>query len=231
MLTTLSLRNIAFLCIVLSLFSCASPHRYQADSPLFTLNKDTQSRFEIEKKHVLVQSDKANFKKLRTAFTGTKLYRPWETTEHEAALSMLNASEDENYELCLAFADALIEANFISLDGHYGAFQCNKELGNTARSEFHSYVLKGLLDSIHASGDGLSPDTAYVTLSSNETRAFIRLQGLLMYRQEPLLIGNKQLEHIFIIEPISDEASSLYFDISAATMSVFKQGISAPTLN
>lgn len=226
MITRISIYLIAIILISCST-ACGSHKEYSRHQQLsFALHTDGENQFKEEKLKVLQRTPQVNFENLRISYTQTKHYLPWDTVEHEASVAMLNAQEDQNYLLCFKLAKAIIEKNFVSIDGHYGAFSCGKSLKNNEAQELHGYILKGLIQSIKNSGDGKSIESAYKTISLTEMRAFIRATGLTMYRQENVIAGAKQIDLIYCLDPISNESISLYFDNTPARMHIFKR----PTL-
>ncbi len=190
-----------------------------------SLTPESPVQYNAEKQRVLTKSPDADFGALRRHFTQTQDYAPWDTSEHEAGLAMLNALEDRDHALCLTFANTLLEKNFTSLDGHFGAYECNQALDQHTDADLHGYILAGLIRSIYASGDGLNPESAFIVNSANEARAFLRLQGLLMFRQSSFAVGNRQLAIFYAIPADSDTFVELYFDLTTAYLNNFKPSL------
>jgi len=211
-----------FFLLAATLASCSNKQYSGTELVIPGINQNTEAKFLEEKERILNQSPDADFDALRQAYVGTDDFKPWDSSEHKAGLVLLEAQADGNLELCITFARAMIKENFTSLLGHFGVASCGKALGYTEEASFHSYVLQGLIDSIRKSGDGLSPETAYVCNSPTEMRDFVRLSGLLMYRQEYHSAGRKQIEAVFAMDTQTDEALTLYFDTTASRMHSFK---------
>lgn len=187
-----------------------------------TLQPNDQPTFEREKARIKEKSPQADFDKLRTSYTRTAQYQPWESREHEAGLLLLEAYEDGDFSFCLRLADAVLELNFTSLLAHFGSAACHSGLGNEQQSRFHAWVLQGLINSIQSSGDGKSSATPFVCNSPTEMRDFIRMLSLLMYRQEYVSTAPRQIEKIHTLDIDSDRNVVLYFDTTAARMHSFK---------
>ncbi len=210
-----------FLFISLILSACAS-NTHNGD-PLFTPSLHTykEDAFQKEKSRVLAQDSSANFNLLRLSYTHTRQYQPWESREHEAGLVLLEAHQSGDFALCITIAEALLKLNFTSLMGHFGGAACYSALGDTNKSTFHTWVLQGLISSIRSSGDGISIDTPFVCNSPTEMRDFVRMLGLLMYRQDYVDSGPKQIERVHAINT-NDENITLYFDTTVARMHSFR---------
>jgi hypothetical protein len=52
------------------------------------------------------------------------------------------------------------------------------ELGDSLKSEYHYNIYDGLLNSIYDSGDGISPETAYIVITTKEEYDFLNWFGL-----------------------------------------------------
>ncbi len=219
-------RIVMLVSVTVGLLACSHSPTQNTEFTPPPLHPNTASAYEAERARVMTQAPNSDFTRLRHSFTGTDAYQPWDTTEHEASIAMLNAQEDEDYTLCLRLADAILERNFVSLYGHFGAYACNQGLDHTDQAQFHGWMLKGLMDSITASGDGLSEDSAFIVLSGTEMRAFVRLSGLLMYRQENVFSGPRQLEVVYATDPAVNDDVVWYFDTSFARQKSF----AAPSL-
>jgi hypothetical protein len=209
-------------CRVASIFSIAllvscTSRTYTAEEFEALMEEPDKSLvFEKEKNKVVQRDDSADFDLLRSSFLDTPAYQPWESREHQAGLLILKAHEDDDAPLCLALSKAVLENNFTNLIGHFGNAVCYAAIGNTEKSELHAWILQGLIDSIRASGDGLTVESAYICNSPTEMRDFVRMLGLLMYRQEYVLTGPKQIEKIHAVDTITNENKILFFDTSAA---------------
>lgn len=192
------------------------------DSPAAPLNKrlssDQTELYNLEKQKLISGETDVDFNKLRWAYRSSDAYSPWDTQEHEASLAMFNAYEDEEYELCLAFANAILDQNYASLTGHFGAYTCYSAIDNIESSSFHHRIVRGLVASIEASGDGESANTPYVTITPSEMRSFMQIQGLTSYRQELVNIPAKYIEKFYVIDTATEVHLELYFDNTASLM-------------
>ena len=61
------------------------------------------------------------------------------------------------------------------------------ELGDLSAADHHKYWFRGLIDSILSSGDGKSPETAYITISVGEEYDLLSALGLMRKDQTLLL--------------------------------------------
>jgi len=183
-----------------------------------------------QQKQKLIDGDPSvDFTKFRWAFRESSGYTSWDTTEHEANIAMLNAIDDGNYEFCLRLANAILEQNYTSLSGHLGMYRCNDVLDNQDTASYHLSVISGIVESIEASGDGQSAETAFVTTTPNEMRNYLLLKGLTSFRQELADATGKYIERVYLIDVKTGDLATLYFDNSASLIPNIKP--SFPTFN
>jgi hypothetical protein len=99
-----------------------------------------------------------------------------DTSIEEKAMSQALQSKD--FAAALKNAKAVLDNEYVNLDAHFVAFVAQRELGDAAKAEFHRTVFRGLIDSIRNSGDGKSPERAWVIISVHEEYVVLRAMGL-----------------------------------------------------
>ena len=99
-----------------------------------------------------------------------------DTSVQEKAMSQALQSKD--FAAALKNAEAVLDDEYVNLDAHFAAFVAQRELGDAAKAEFHRTVFRGLIDSIRNSGDGKSPEKAWVIISVHEEYVVLRAMGL-----------------------------------------------------
>ena len=81
------------------------------------------------------------------------------------------------YATALQNAETVLASEYVNLDAHFAAFIANSEMGAADRAEFHQAVFRGLIDSIRNSGNGKSPEKAWVVISEREEYVLLRVLG------------------------------------------------------
>ena len=99
-----------------------------------------------------------------------------DTSAKERAMS--KALEARDFAAALKNAEVVLDSEYVNLDAHFVAFIANRELGNAEKAEFHKAVFRGLVDSIRNSGDGKSPEKAWVIISVHEEYVVLRAMGM-----------------------------------------------------
>ena len=160
------------------------------------------------------ESPDADFLALRMAYAETENYKPYLGPKVEETQALLDAIKSGNYDKCIDLADDILQYNYTSLNAHFAAFLCNSEQKNSKKAEYHKYVVKGLMDSIGNSGNGQSPETAFLTISTEELQAFVQLMGFQIKNQSLMDKDGKTYEVMGVVNPKTGEELNLYFDIT-----------------
>lgn len=95
----------------------------------------------------------------------------------------------------------------IDIDAHLIRAIALKELGRVAESDHHAEWFRGLVDSILTSGDGRTPQTAFVVISVAEEYSILRVLRVKPKRHMTLNSGIDEL----VVE-IDGVAGTLYFN-------------------
>lgn len=155
-----------------------------------------------------------DLRSLREAYVRTSLYAPYDGREEAEADLAFEALDDGDLERCRREASRLLDHNYTSLYGHFGAMVCNRKDGRTAKADFHEDVAGGLIDVIRATGDGNSHATAFSAISTAEIRAFLTLQGLEVLDQNLSQDGDRWYDIMSVRDPATGREFPLYFDIT-----------------
>jgi hypothetical protein len=126
---------------------------------------------------------------------------------------MYIALSDKQYEKAVSYAKAVLEKNCVDIDAHRVCKVAYKELKYQAQSDFHAFVEKGIIDAILSSGDGATPQTAYVVISVREEYIILNLLGLQLKRQSLTKVGNHEYDKMEVRGHSFGETSVIYFDV------------------
>lgn len=122
-----------------------------------------------------------------------------DTSADEKAMSQ--ALQAKDFAGALKHADAVLDNDYVNLDAHFVAYVAERELGDANKAEFHRTVFRGLIDSIRNSGDGKSPEKAWVIISVHEEYVVLRAMGLRPSGQS--LVGKNG--HMYDVMKAKDE--------------------------
>jgi hypothetical protein len=109
------------------------------------------------------------FTKLRMDYAeapGTEYFPMWNMDpDHQ---KLVEAYKQGEVDEVLKLADSWLKKCPVDADTHLRVAMCFKEKGDLRSYTYHLGVFYGLLQSITSSGDGLTPETAFVVISVRE---------------------------------------------------------------
>ena len=117
-----------------------------------------------------------DYTRLRLSYMDSPEYKAAkDVSKSEDAMS--DALNKKDYPAALKDAEAVLESNYVNMDAHFVALVANREMGALDKAQFHRTVFHGLIDSIRSSGDGKSPETAWVVINVHEEYVVLRVLG------------------------------------------------------
>jgi hypothetical protein len=154
-----------------------------------------------------------DFRQLRLAYAESANYSKGPDTDPQKK-EMTSALNAKDYARAIKSADVVLAANYVDMDAHYVEYVAHKELGKTEPSEFHKFVLQGLLRSITDSGDGKSPETAYQVIEVHEEYVLLRFMGVGLPKSQAYLHKDGHAyDEIKFDDPSSKTEKTLYFNV------------------
>jgi hypothetical protein len=123
------------------------------------------------------QDADADFTALRMTYAQTPDYDPYKDYS-DTREKIRSAIKDKDFENAMKRLEGIQRNNFVAIWSHSLAAIANKGLENEEQAKFHAYVGNGLLESIKNSGDGKSPETAYVVINTDEQYVFMASLGI-----------------------------------------------------
>lgn len=151
----------------------------------------------------------------------TSKYDPYDGVEQAQKLVANSSMDTKNWRQCLMATNAILNDNFTSLTGHYGAMVCHLESGNQQQGNFHKKMLDGFMDAVWRSGNGQSPSSAFYVTSANDLYAFIQLQNHIAVGQSLVYVDDKPIHSMSVTNLKNKKESTWYFDVTAP----FRKGV------
>jgi hypothetical protein len=151
----------------------------------------------------------------------TTKYSPYGNVEQAQKLVAFASMEEKNWDACLHATKLILEENYTSITGHYGALACHFESGQQENGEYHNAMLDGFIDAIWRSGDGKTPATAFYITSTNDLYAFVQLNGMVAIGQSLVYYEQRPMNAIKVQDPQTKQQSTWYFEVTAQ----FRRGI------
>ena len=124
-----------------------------------------------------------DFKALRYAYADSEYYNPYDAKESEMRTPMVKAFADKDCVNAIKHAQAILENNYLYIDAHMVLDLCYGRLDQPQQARQHELMARGLAASIIASGDGKTPQTAFVVIAVREEYNALSMLGLKKVRQ------------------------------------------------
>jgi hypothetical protein len=150
-----------------------------------------------------------DFKELRLAYADS----PGGADTDTQKKAMMAALNSKKFADALKNADTVLASDYVDMDAHFAAYIANRELKNEEQSQFHKFVLQGLLDSITHSGDGKSFETAFQVIQVHEEYVILRFMGLMPSKQSMSEKNGHSYDVLEAANPKTNEKVTLYFNI------------------
>lgn len=149
----------------------------------------------------------------RLAYTSSPKYASSEWTVRELRAAMRRAHQEGDCTTAMGRAADIFEVNFVNIDAHLIAAMCHKKAGNPERERQEATMFRGIVSSVLRSGDGKSPETAFVVISIDEEYAAMQAIGVRLERQSLVSHGGSDFDRIEGKRLDSGEAITLYFNV------------------
>jgi hypothetical protein len=159
------------------------------------------------------QDPDLDFQALRIAYSQTQAYNPYGGEEDNLIEAMWKAVDASDYNQALDLANQALAINEVSARAHTGAFYACDGLGKKEEAKFHRYVAGGIIDSILASGDGKSPETAYVVIAVPEEYVILSVLGVKVELQQWDAIDGHNYDFFDVVDKQTNAKSTIYFNI------------------
>ena len=152
-----------------------------------------------------------DFTVLRLAYADSSSYRP--SVQCGERKAMFQALHEKRYRDALRAAEEMLERCPLDLDAHLAAAVSTGELGSPDRAGFHRRIIDGQVRSILASGDGKSLKSAMTVIDVQEEYVAVNALGLETRSQGLLNQGGRYFDEVRTIDPRTDAAAVLYFNL------------------
>jgi len=206
-MTRMSLAAVVFVCVSLSQALTAS-QQGQADAGA------SQAEFEALLARVRQSDASVDFLRLRHLYAESDTYP---LSRDPAEGPMIDAVVAGRHEEGLNVAREILARDYMNIEAHFASAVACQALGNMECVAHHTYVARGVIDSILAEGDGKTLATAYKVVSVPEEYALMRVFGLRVEGQS--LVGTDdghQYDVLTVRDTTTSEVSRVYFNIDAS---------------
>jgi hypothetical protein len=156
---------------------------------------------------------KVDFNALRMSYTKTKDYQPYGGDNSKTTNSAYESLSKKDYKTAAKLAETVLEKNFVDLDAHFICQIAYRELGSLTKYSFHRNILKGLVNSLYASGEGSSPEKAIVVISVREEYFLMNANGLKKIKQSLIKANDHRYDKMEVESKKNGGKKILYFNV------------------
>lgn len=111
----------------------------------------------------------------------------------------------------MAHAKEIFEVNLVQIDAHFVTALCQRKAGNEEEARREHAMLMGSVRSVLGSGDGKSPETAFVAIE--EEYSVLAALSLTLVRQALVNHGGSAFDRMEAKKRDSDQTVTLYFNV------------------
>lgn len=172
-----------------------------------------QAEFEALVTRVRQSDESVDFLQLRRLYSESDTYTPY---RDDAEASMIAAMEAGQYEAGLEIAKEILSRNYMNIEAHFaGAVACS-EMQDAMCAAHHMFVARGVIQSILSSGDGKTPATAFVVVSTPEEYAVARMLRVRVQSQSLIRSDDGHAYDVLTVrDPETEAERSVYFNVDA----------------
>ncbi len=172
---------------------------------------DAQKRYKELSERAKKGDQTVDFRAMRLAFFETPEYNPLTGMIDNRALNAALGQGD--YAGAVKTAEAVLEKNFVDLNAHMVAYIAHRETKNEEKAKYHRDIAEGLLNSIKATGDGKSPETAFEVISISEEYAMFRALGVRAIKQSLVQEKGHSYDAVVVVDPRTNQQTTYYFNV------------------
>lgn len=152
-----------------------------------------------------------DYGRLRQAYAATPGYDPYFRGDKDGK-SLSAAAKTGNCSDVIAAANRLLDAKFTDISAHVYIAECARKMKDQSTANFHRKVAAGLLASIAHSGDGQTPQSAYVVIAVDEEYAFLSARGYQVAGQSLVQFGEHECDALDVVDE-SGARTTVYFNV------------------
>ena len=155
-----------------------------------------------------------DYQALRFARSELPGYNPYDALADPDKGDLVRAMGANDTDRVAAIANDIIARDYTDIDAHAALSTVLQRRGETDQAAFELAVANGLLNSIEQSGDGMTPETAFVVIGIAEEYSLLGAKGLQVAKQSLLQTERGPVDALDVVNPTNNESSTVYFNIS-----------------
>ena len=170
------------------------------------------SNYQTLLKRVMNFDRTVDFKALRLSYAETADYNPYGDDKTKKS-EMFEALRNKDYDKAIADAQVILEKKFVDIEAHFVSSIAFSEMKNSERYNFHHFVTRALVDSILDSGDGKTPETAFIVIETGEEYTLLGMTGFEVVRQSLIKSNGHSYDKLEIKYRKTGETAIFFFNV------------------
>jgi hypothetical protein len=155
-----------------------------------------------------------DYSALRYARAELPGYNPYAALSDPEKGDMLRAMTAGNIDDVSVLARQIIERDYTDIDAHAALAAVLERQGKREEAAFERAVADGLLRSIQATGDGMTPETAYIVIGVAEEYTLLGASNVQVAKQTLLQTARGPVDALEVINRTNGNHRTVYFDVS-----------------
>jgi hypothetical protein len=155
-----------------------------------------------------------DYQALRYARAELPGYNPYAALSDPEKGDMLRAMTAVNLDDVSVLARQIIERDYTDIDAHAALAAVLERQGMSEAAAFERAVADGLLRSIQETGDGMTPETAYVVIGVAEEYTLLGASNVQVAKQTLLQTARGPVDALEVVNRANGNRRTVYFDVS-----------------
>jgi hypothetical protein len=165
-----------------------------------------------------------DYQALRFARAELPGYNPYDALADPEKGDLVRAMGANDADRVAAIANDIIARDYTDIDAHAALSTVLQRRGETEQAAFELAIANGLLNSIEQSGDGMTPETAFVVIGIAEEYSLLGAKGLQVAKQSLLQTDRGPVDALDVVNPTNNELSTVYFNVSRLFVAMSRLG-------
>ena len=170
-----------------------------------------------------------DYQALRFARSELPGYNPYDALSDPDKGDLIRAMAGNDADRVAAIANDILSRDYPDIDAHAALATVLQRRGERDGAAFELAVANGLLRSIEQSGDGMTPETAFVVVGIAEEYSFLGSRGVQVAKQTLLQTERGPVDALEVVNPQNNQRSTVYFNISRLFAAMSRLGGAPPS--
>jgi hypothetical protein len=206
------MRRLAYFAAMLLL---AAPYSAFADTPPGASAVAPSAQAYAEQRAKAANGDPStDFTLLRLSYAQSDGYDPYSFKVGELRKQAEDAADAKHCTDALAKADEVLKTDFVDFAAHAIRKDCFDQMADKDNAAREFFIANGLLHAMFASGDGKSPDTAFVVVTLREERDILAFLHVDAPNQSLVHSNGREYDLMEGSNRDTKVPAAVYFDVS-----------------